>query len=139
MSLFEKLIKIQALVERASSEGERQAATLAMERLLKRQEQQPIEFRITLPSIWQKKLFVALCHKYKLKTYRYNRQKYTTTMVRISTALMDELLWPEYKKYSAMLQELIEEVFESVIAKIGNAEEDTIISGEIGVVHELNA
>jgi hypothetical protein len=60
-------------------------------------------------------------------------------MVRISTALMDELLWPEYKKYSAMLQELIEEVFESVIAKIGNAEEDTIISGEIGVVHELNA
>jgi hypothetical protein len=132
MSLFDKLIKIQALVERASSEGERQAATLAMERLLKRQEQQPIEFRITVPSIWQKKLFVALCHKYKLKTYRYNRQKYTTTMVRISTALMDELLWPEYKKYSAMLQELIEEVFDSVIAKIGNSEEDTIISGEIG-------
>jgi hypothetical protein len=139
MSLFDKLIKIQALVERASSEGERQAATLAMERLLKRQEQQPIEFRITVPSIWQKKLFVALCHKYKLKTYRYNRQKYTTTMVRISTALMDELLWPEYKKYSAMLQELIEEVFDSVIAKIGNSEEDTIISGEIGIVHELNA
>jgi hypothetical protein len=110
-----------------------------MERLLKRQEQQPIEFRITLPSIWQKKLFVALCHKYKLKTYRYNRQKYTTTMVRISTALMDEILWPEYKKYSAMLQELIEEVLGSVIAKIGDAEEDTIISGEIGVVHELNA
>lgn len=139
MSLFDKLIKIQALVERASSEGERQAATLAMERLLKRQEQQPIEFRITLSSIWQKKLFVALCHKYKLKTYRYNRQKYTTTMVRISTALMDEILWPEYKKYSAMLQELIEEVLDSVIAKIGNTKEDTIISGEIGVVHELNA
>jgi hypothetical protein len=44
MSLLEKLIKIQALVDHSSSEGERQAASLAMERLLKRQEQQPIEF-----------------------------------------------------------------------------------------------
>jgi len=51
---------------------------------------------------------------------------------------MDEILWPEYKKYSAMLQELIEEVLDSVIAKIGDVEEDAIISGEIGVVHELN-
>lgn len=59
-------------------------------------------------------------------------------MVCVSTALMDEILWPEYKKYSAMLQELIEEVLDSVIAKIGDVEEDAIISGEIGVVHELN-
>lgn len=55
MSLFEKLIKIQALVERASTEGERQAATLAMERLLNRQEQLPIEFRITLQQFPLKK------------------------------------------------------------------------------------
>jgi hypothetical protein len=139
MSFFEKLSKIQALVERTSSEGERQAATLAMERLLKRQEQLPIELRFTAPTIWQKKLFVALCHKYKLKTYHYQRQKYTTTMVRTSRALMDEILWPEYIKYSSMLLELIEEVFDTVIAKVGNTEEDAVISGEIGVVHELNA
>jgi hypothetical protein len=119
MSFFEKLSKIQALVERTSSEGERQAATLAMERLLKRQEQLPIELRFTAPTIWQKKLFVALCHKYKLKTYRYQRQKYTTTMVRTSRALMDEILWAEYIKYSSMLLELIEEVFDTVIAKVG--------------------
>ena len=48
MSLLEKLAKIQALVERTSSEGERQAATLAMERLLKRQEQLPVEIRLQL-------------------------------------------------------------------------------------------
>jgi metal-dependent HD superfamily phosphatase/phosphodiesterase len=138
MSLLEKLAKIQAVVESASLEGERQAAILAMERLLKRQEQLPMEFRITLPSIWQKKLFVALCHKYKLKTYRYHRQKHTTTMVRISRALMDEILWPEYKKYSSMLQDLVQEVLDSVIAKVGNTEEETVISGEVGPVHELN-
>lgn len=139
MSLLEKVIKIQALVEHSSSEGERQAATLAMDRLLKRQEQQPIEFRVTLSSIWQKELFVALCHKYKLKTYRYHRQKYTTTMIRISKASMDEILWPEYKKYSGVLQDLIQEVLESVIAKIGSKEDDAVISGEIGSVHELNS
>jgi hypothetical protein len=139
MSLFEKLVKIQALAERSSSEGERQAATLAMERLLKRQEQLPTEFRITLPNLWQKKLFMALCHKYNLKTYRYHRQKYTTTMVRTSRALMDEILWPEYIKFSSMLLELMEEVIDSVIAKIGDTQEDAIIPGEIGVVHELNA
>ena len=139
MSLLEKLAKIQALVERTSSEGERQAATLAMERLLKRQEQLPVELRFTAPTIWQKKLFVALCHKYKLKTYRYHRQKYTTTMVRTSRALIDEILWPEYIKYSSMLLDLIEEVFDSVIAKVGDTQEDAIISGEIGAAHELNA
>jgi hypothetical protein len=139
MSFSEKLAKIQAVIERATLDGERQAAALAMERLLKRQSQLPIEFRVTLPSIWQKKLFVALCHKYGLKTYRYHRQKHTTTMTRLAPALMNELLWPEYKKYSAMLQELIEEVLASVIGKIGKEEEETVISGEIGPIHELNA
>jgi hypothetical protein len=139
MSLLEKLTKIQALVERSSSEGERQAAKLAMERLLKHHESQPIECRITSPNIWQKELFVALCHKYNLKTYRYHRQKNTTTMVRSPRAFMDEIVWPEYTKYSNMLQDLIQDVFESVIEKIGNKEDDAVISGEIGSVHELNS
>jgi hypothetical protein len=138
MSFFEKLVKIQAIIERTTQEGERQAATLAMERLLQRQVQLPIEYHVTLHSIWQKNLFVALCNKYNLKTYRYPRQKHTTTMTRISPALMDELLWPEYKKYSAMLQELIEDVVDSIITKIGKVEEETIISGQIGSVRDVS-
>jgi hypothetical protein len=67
MSLLEKLAKIQAIIERTTFEGERQAAALAMERLFKQQKQQPIEYRVTLSSIWQKNLFVALCKKYGLK------------------------------------------------------------------------
>lgn len=38
-----------------------------------------------------------------------------------------------------MLLELIEEVFDAVIAKTGDAQEDAIISGEIGFAHELNS
>jgi hypothetical protein len=37
-----------------------------------------------------------------------------------------------------MLQDLIHDVLESVIAKIGSKEENAVISGEIGSVHELN-
>ena len=107
MLLSDKLSKIQALIEQASSEGERQAALLAKERILSRQMQLPIEYRVTLKSIWQKTLFVALCKKYDFRTYRYHRQKFTTTMVRISPAVMDELLWPEYLKHRSYLLHLL--------------------------------
>lgn len=53
MFIPDKLIKIQALIERASSEGKRQAAILAKERIMRRQNQYPIEFRVALHSIWQ--------------------------------------------------------------------------------------
>lgn len=131
MSLSEKLSKIQALIERASSEGERQAASLAKERILSRQIQLPIEYRVTLKSIWQKTLFETLCKKYGFRTYRYQRQKFTTTMVHISPAVMDELLWPEYLKYSEILQELIQEILDSMLAKIKRGENEVVISGEV--------
>lgn len=137
MEILEKLSKIQAIIERTSSEGERQAAVLAMERLLQQQKQQPKEYRITVRSIWQKNLFVALCKKYGLKTYRYHRQKYTTTMVRIVPAFLDELLWPEYRKYSDMLQELIQDVLNTVLAKVNIDNEETIILGELEHAHEI--
>lgn len=137
MEILEKIAKIQAVIERTSSDGERQAATLAMQRLLQRQSQHPREYRITVRSIWQKRLFAALCHKYGLKTYRYHRQKYTTTMVRVTPAFLDELLWPEYRKHSDMLQELIEEVLDSVLAKIENKDEEIVISGELGQSQEV--
>jgi hypothetical protein len=136
MSFSEKLSKIQALIERASSEGERQAASLAKERILFRQKQLPIEYRVTLKSIWQKNLFVAICKKYGFRTYRYQRQKFTTTMVLISPAVMDQLLWPEYLKYSEMLQELIQDILHSMLEKIEKGEDEVVISGEVSHAHE---
>jgi hypothetical protein len=137
MSIAEKLAKIQTLIERTSSEGERQAASLAMERLLRLQEQQPVEYRVTLRSMWQKKLFVAVCRKYRQKTYRNYRQKYTTTMLRVAPSLMDTLIWPEYKKYSAMLEELVQEVLNTVLAKVETGEEEVVVGGEIGSIQEM--
>jgi len=137
MLLSDKLSKIQALIERASSEGERQAALLAKERILSRQTQLPMEYRVTLKSIWQKNLFVALCKKYGFRTYRYHRQKFTTTMVHISPAVMDELLWPEYLKHSEMLQDLIQDILDSMLAKIEKGEDEIVLPGELAMPHEL--
>jgi hypothetical protein len=138
MSFLDKLAKIETLIERAASEGERQAAQLAKERVLNKitldQSHQPIEYRVSLSSPWEKRLFVALCRKHGFQTYRYPKQKYTTARLKISKNLMDEVLWPDYQRYSKMLRELIEEIMKDVIAKIHQSdEEEMIIAGEIGV------
>ena len=139
MSFIDKLAKIEALIERASSEGEKQAAQLAKERVLNKislhQSNQPIEYRVSLSSPWEKRLFVALCRKHGFQTYRYPKQKYTTARLKISKNLMEEVLWPEYQRYCNMLQELIEEIMKDVIAKIHQSdEEEMIIAGEIGIM-----
>ncbi len=82
MSLLEKILKIEALIQGSSSEGEREAARLAKERissqLAKRQAEMPVEYRFSFDCYWKKRLFMSLCKKYGFSTYRYPRQRYTT-------------------------------------------------------------
>jgi len=137
MSLFDKLAKIEALIQRSSSEGERQAALLAKERVLatfsERQFNIPIEYKVSLDSPWKKRLFVALCNKHGFKTYRYPRQKYTTTCLSISKSMMDEVLWPEFQRYSRILEELVGEIIQDLTDKIYQVkEEEVVVTGEIG-------
>lgn len=136
MSFLDKLAKIEALIQRASSEGERQAAQLAKERVLNKicldKSNEPIEYRVSLASSWEKRLFVALCNKHGYKTYRYQRQKYTTARLRISKNVMVEVLWPEYEKYAKMLREVVEDILQDLINKIHKVdEEEMIIAGEL--------
>lgn len=132
MSLSDKIKKVEALIAGAKTEGEKHAAFLAKERLLGKQKAFPLEYSVRTDSRWKKQLFLAICHKYELRPYRYARQKHTTTMVRVTPALMKEVVWPEFKKYSAMLEELVQEVISEVISKIhAGVEEEVIIVGEL--------
>lgn len=132
MNLDEKIKKIEALIEKTSFDGERQAAMRAKERLKKQIKSKPIEYRISSHSAWEKRLFVALCKKHKLHTYRYYRQKFTTTMVNVSKDVMDEILWPEYERYAKILRGMLDEIANDLINKIyHDEEEELIISGEI--------
>lgn len=131
MDLHAKIKKIEALIAGGKSEGERNAAELAKNRILERFHQEeaikPIEYTVPLGNYWKKKLFVALCTKYQLRTYRYKRQKYTTTMIRANPHFVDNVLWPEFNKYSALLEELVEEIISDLISQIHEVKEEEIV------------
>jgi hypothetical protein len=137
MSYLDKLAKIEALLQRASSEGERQAAAFAKERILSKisdiHNSRPLEYKISLDSSWKKRLFTTLCAKHGYKTYRYVRQKRTTTQVMIAKDIMDKILWPEFLKYAQLLEELVEEIMKDLTQKIHQVQEEEVeIAGEIG-------
>src|SRR5437660_1125422 len=96
--LREKLRKISALFEGATTIGERSAAAAAIDRVRKAlaaivRTEQPIELQFTLPDQWQRRLFSALCRRYGLEPYRYKRQRYTTVMIRVPPSFVDRTLW----------------------------------------------
>jgi hypothetical protein len=134
--LLEKIKKIEALIAGTSYAGEKQAAILAKERLLKKfpgldAHRDAVEYRLSTSDTWHKRLLLALCSKYGVKPYRYHRQKYTTVMVRINIDFLDNVLWKEYLEYSKHLEELIEGIMENVIGKIHEHEDETIIRGNL--------
>ena len=141
MNIADKIHKIEALIAGAKSDGERQAAQFAKQRLQEKITAQPLEYTVRLHSRWEKKLFVAICGKYGLRTYRFMRQKYTTTMVRVAKPFMDLVLWPEYNKYASILHKLTEEISTDLISKIHlvNEDDETIIAGELPMMSEASA
>lgn len=135
MNLNEKIRKIEALIAGAKSDGERQAAELAKLRIQGKIAEQSIEYTVRLGNFWKKKLFVAICQKHKLKTYRYARQKHTTATVRVSCAFMDEVLLPEFKKFDSIFEDLGNEIMQDLISKIHQVkeEEEVVIAGELPI------
>ena len=138
MDIADKIRKIEALIAGAKSDGERQAAEFAKQRLQDKMTAQPVEYTVSLRSPWEKKLFVAICCKHQLRTYRYARQKHTTTMVRVAKPFMNAVLWPEYNKYAKILHKLTEEIVVDLISKIHvvKEEQETVIVGELPVITE---
>lgn len=118
--LREKLRKIAALFEGATTAGERDAAAAAIERVKRalagmQQTERPVETQFTLPDRWQRRLFAALCRRYGLDPYRYKRQRYTTVIVRAPRSFIDRTLWPEYLELKAALDAYLNEATERII------------------------
>jgi hypothetical protein len=118
--LREKLRKISALFEGATTSGERSAAAAAIERIKRAlsgtlRTEQPVEMQFTLADHWQRRLFSALCRRYGLEPYRYKRQRHTTVMVRVPRSFVDKTLWPEYLQFRNALDEYLSEATERII------------------------
>ena len=118
--LRDKLRKISALFEGATTIGERSAAAAAIDRVRKAlaaivKTEQPLEMQFTLPDRWQRRLFSALCRRYGVEPYRYKRQRYTTVMIRVPKSFVDKTLWPEYLQLKDALDEYLSEATERII------------------------
>jgi hypothetical protein len=118
--LREKLRKIAALFAGATTVGERDATAAAMERVKKGlgttlRTEQRVEFKFSLPDLWQRRLFSALCRRYGLEPYRYKGQRYTTVIVKVTRSFVDKTLWPEYRELRAALNDYLNDATERII------------------------
>jgi len=118
--LIEKLRRIEALFERAASDGERVAAGVAAGRLRDRLEQtrgeELLEFKFSLPDAWAKALLIALLRRSGVDPYRYSGQRRTTVMARAPKALINEEIWPEFEELHKTLHSYLSDVTKRVIA-----------------------
>lgn len=122
-NLVEKLRLIEALFAGAATEGEKDAAARARQRIQERLsawklEDPPAEFKFSLEDIWSRKVFVALLRRYGVEPYRYRRQRHTTVMARLPKKFVHETLWPEFKEISETLREYLSDVTERVVAEV---------------------
>ena len=131
--LVEKLRRIEALHARPGSDGERQAAERARERIQARlkeleAEEPPIEIRFSLSDQWSRHLFVALLRRYGIRPYRYRGQRRTTVMARLNRRFVNDTLWPEFLELQSTLVAYFDTLTDRVIeqaleVKAGEAEE----------------
>jgi len=118
--LREKLRKISALFEGATTAGEREAAAAAIDRVRQalaatEKTEQPIEMHFSLADRWHRRLFTALCRRYGLRPYRYPRQRYSTVVLRAPKSFLNNILWPEFLEIKAALDEYLSEATERII------------------------
>jgi hypothetical protein len=128
--LREKLRKIAALFEGATTPGEREAAAAAIQRVrsaLREAErtEKTLETIFRLPDRWNRRLFTALCRRYGLRPYRYPRQRYSTVVLRAPASFINGTLWPEFLQIKSALDEYLNEATERIIREevFGNSEE----------------
>jgi hypothetical protein len=118
--LRERLRKISALFEGATTIGERNAAAAAIERVKQAlastvKAEQPVEYTFKFSDRWQRRLFAALCRRYGLEPFRYKRQRYTTVMLRVPKSFVEKTLWPEYRELKDALDEYLNDATERII------------------------
>ncbi|MFN3347383.1 hypothetical protein [Pseudorhodoplanes sp.] len=131
--LRDKLRKIEALFAGAATPGEKAAAGAAAERIRLRLGQaagkeKSIEMKFSIPDVWSRQLFIALCRRYGLRPYRHPRMHRQSIMLKGPKSFMEQVLWPEFQESNAALLAYLSEITEKVIREevhreTGDAEE----------------
>jgi hypothetical protein len=87
-----------------------------------------IEVQFSLSDPWSRRLFVALCRRYRIHVYRYPRMKRQTLVLKAPKSFVAEVLWPEFEQIDAALSAYLGEVTDRVIreevfGEVGEADE----------------
>lgn len=96
--LLRKLAAIEALLTGATTDGERDAAQAAKERVEAKLQTAPAacqDFHFTLTEAWGRKLFSAMAKKYGLEPFRYRGQRRTTLVIH-TTPVKQHEFWRQY-------------------------------------------
>ena len=133
--LREKLRKIEALFAGATTDGERDAAGAAADRIRDRLgltagKEKEIEMKFSISDIWSRQLFVALCRRYGLRPFRYRRMHRQSIVILAPQSFVEQVLWPEFEELSAALTAYLSEITEKVIREE--------VHGETGEADEVD-
>ena len=131
--LRDKLRKIEALFAGAATPGEKIAAGAAAERIRGRLGQaagkeKSIELKFSIPDVWSRQLFIALCRRYGMRPYRHPGMHRQSIMIKAPKNFMEQVLWPEFQELNAALVAYLSEITEKIIREevhreTGEAEE----------------
>ena len=118
--LREKLRKIEALFAGAGTAGEKAAAGAAADRIRARLGKASVsealeEIRFSVPDVWSRQLFIALCRRYGIRPFRYHRMHRQTVIVKAPRSFVDQVLWPEFRDLTAALSAYLAEITEKLI------------------------
>ncbi len=129
-ALRAKLSKVEELFRRAGSPGERAAAEAAMDRLnsrlggSKKRAEPEVELQYSLPDSWSVRLFIAVCRKHGVHTFRYRRQRHTTVMVRTQQRVFDREVWPEFVRLQSELADYFVDVTDHLVERVMRSDGD---------------
>lgn len=118
--IIDKIRKVEALFMGTDSPGERESARGALDRLnaqLAAAPQPAEEFQFSMPDPWKRQLFVALIRRHGLVPYRQYRQRQTTVMVRTTSSMVEQVLWPQYVELSRLLHDYLDEATRDIITR----------------------
>ena len=118
--LREKLRKIEALFAGAATAGERAAAGAAAERIRKQfqaasKSERAEEFKFSIPDLWSRQPFTALCRRYGIRPFRYRRMHRQSVLIRAPASFVNGVLWPEFEELSNALTLHLAEITEKII------------------------
>ena len=118
--LRDKLRKIEALFAGGATPGEKAAAEAAADRIRARLRQavgreKIEEVRFSIPDVWARQLFIALCRRYEITPFRYRRMHRQTLVIKGPRSFIEQTLWPEFQDLSAALSAYLSEITERLI------------------------